>query len=152
MNKRQYFLYRGVTLIELIISIVIISIAVGGIMALFLGTTSSSADPMIRAQSLAVAQSYMDEIMMQPYSNDGVTLGRANYNEVSDYDTAGAFLAVQDQLGNPIIALSGYTVKVAVTTPGLNGVNDMKKIVLTVKHAGLKAEVPLISYRSDYGN
>ncbi|MCW8929512.1 MAG: prepilin-type N-terminal cleavage/methylation domain-containing protein [Gammaproteobacteria bacterium] len=143
-------LSQGVTLIELIISIVIITIAVSGVMALFIGTTSSSADPMVRAQQLAIAQSYMDEILMQAYSDDGPTSGRGNYNEVDDYDSSGAFQTVQDQFGRSISSLSGYTVKVDVTTPGLNGVIDMKKIVVTVRHGALNTEVPITAYRSDY--
>lgn len=142
-------LQRGVTLIELVVSIVIITIAVGGVMALFVGTTSTSADPMIRAQQLAIAQSYMDEIIMQPYTPATNISGRGNYNDVDDYDTAGSFLTVQDQYGGPV-SVSGYSVKVAVTKPGLNGITEIKKIVVTVKHDGLNAEVPITAYRSDY--
>lgn len=154
--NRKYFSSHGVTLIELIVSIVIISIAVGGIMALFLGTSSSSADPMIRAQSLAIAQSYMDEIMMQAYTTDGATAGRSNYNDVDDYNAITAGSSIADQFGNSISALSAYTIGVQVSacnpaTCGseLNSVNA-KKISVIVTHIGLGTDVPLIAYRADY--
>lgn len=149
MNSNISF-SQGVTLIELVVSIVIITIAVSGVMSLFIGTSSTSADPMIRAQQLAIAQSYLDEIIMQPYSNDGATPGRADYNEIDDYNTGGIFQAVQDQFGRTIVSLSGYSVKVDVTPSGLNGVSNIKKIIVTVRHGGLNTEVPMTAYRADY--
>ena len=162
MNKSKYFLTKGVTLIELIVSIVIITIAVGGIMALFLGTTSTSADPMIRAQSLAIAQSYMDEIMMQPYSistntsdsgtcNDGDSpekSERAKYNDLSDYHNL-SDIGAHNQNGCLIDALNAYTVDVSIVLTTLNTVVS-KKITVTVTHSGLGTVVPLIAYRTDY--
>ncbi len=146
----------GVTLIELVVSIVIISIAIVGIMMLFIGTTRTSADPMIRAQALAIAQSYMDEIMMQPYVTDGATSGRANYNEVDDYNAISAGSAIEDQFGNTIASLSAYTIAVDVSLcsaaacgSALNSVSA-KKIIVTVSNAGLGTAVPLSAYRTDY--
>lgn len=146
----------GVTLIELIISIVIISIAITGIMMLFTGTMRTSADPMVRAQALAIARSYLDEIIMQPYSGDGPTTGRANYNEVDDYNAITAGSTVMDQYGNILTALNAYRVEVKVSacTPGscdaqLSAVNA-KKIEVIVTHNGLNIQIPLTAYRTDY--
>ena len=145
----------GVTLIELVVSILIIGIAVFGVLSLFMGTTTTSADPMVRAQALAIAQSYMEEIMMQPYSNDGLTSGRANYNEVDDYNAISAGSAIEDQFGNSIAALGAYTAEVNVTSCNaacgaeLNSIGA-KKIVVTISHAGLGISIPLTAYRADY--
>ncbi len=156
MNKINNKQSAGVTLIELIISMVIISIAVTGIMMLFAATMRSSADPMIRAQALAIAQSYMDEILMQAYSADGATAGRANYNEVEDYNAIVSGSPIEDQFGNPINALSAYSIEVNVTlcNSGIcnnpfNSVNA-KKITLSVSHPALGSPVPLVAYRTDY--
>lgn len=170
--NRNYHLSKGVTLIELIVSMVIITVAVSGVMALFVGTTSSSADPMIRAQQLAIAQSYMDEIMMQPYSNDGATSGRENYNEVDDYNaiTAGGSdsacsalsCGIRNQFADIIDMdsngddLAGYAVEVnvAVCTNALCASEltniGAKKITITVTHAGLGTAIPIIAYRTNY--
>ncbi|WP_198262972.1 prepilin-type N-terminal cleavage/methylation domain-containing protein [sulfur-oxidizing endosymbiont of Gigantopelta aegis] len=148
----------GVTLIELVISIVIISIAIAGVTALFIGTSTTSADPMVRAQQLAIAKSYIDEIMMQPYENlvDGATTGRANYNEVDDYNAIIAGTAIADQYGNSISALSGYSVEVVVSLCTVSSCGNeldavsAKKIIVSISHAGLNTTIPLTAYRTDY--
>lgn len=59
---------RGATLIELVIFIVIVSVAVVGILSVMNITSSRSADPMIRKQALAIAESLMEEIQLQSYT------------------------------------------------------------------------------------
>ena len=146
---------RGVTLIELVVSIVIISIVVASIIAVFTVTTKTSADPMVRAQALAIAQSYLEEIMMQPYATDGATAGRANYNEVDDYNAITAGSVIEDQFGNTITALSAYSaeVNVALCTAACGSALNSaaaKKITVTISHSGLGIAVPLTAYRTDY--
>ena len=53
---------RGVTLIELFIFIVVVSVAVVGLLQIFARTTASSADPQLRKQALAIAEAMLDEI------------------------------------------------------------------------------------------
>ncbi len=155
MNRMSYTLCRGVTIIELVVSMVIITIAVGGVMALFLGTTRTSADPMVRAQSLAIAQSYMDEIMMQAYTPTGSASGRSNYNDVDDYNAITAGSSIEDQFGN-MIDMPGYTVAVTVVlctniicAAELSN-RAAKKITIVVSHAGLGTDIPIIAYRTNY--
>mgnify|MGYP003387114915 CR=1 FL=1 len=61
-DRRQ----RGVTLIELIVFIVIVSVGLAGILSVLNLTTRHSADPMIRKQMLAIAEGMMDEVAAQP--------------------------------------------------------------------------------------
>ena len=61
-DRRQ----RGVTLIELIVFIVIVSVGLAGILSVLNLTTRHSADPMIRKQMLAIAEGLMDEVAAQP--------------------------------------------------------------------------------------
>ena len=56
----------GTTLVELIVSIVILSISATGIMMVITQTTINSANPLIRSQATAIAQAYMEEILSQP--------------------------------------------------------------------------------------
>jgi len=146
---------QGVTLIELVISIVIIAISVMGVTSLFVTTTMSSADPMIRAQQLAIAQSYMDEIFMQAYeiSGDAATTNRADYNELDDYDTGGVFLAVQDQYGHAVVSLNSYRIAVTISNCAACGAEfntvSAKKITVEVKHNNADS-LPVIAYRTDY--
>ncbi|MDX1519116.1 MAG: prepilin-type N-terminal cleavage/methylation domain-containing protein [Gammaproteobacteria bacterium] len=71
--KKSY----GVTLIELIIAIVIISLATAGIMLLISDTTRRSGDPLLTEQASAIAQAYMEEIQTKQFcdpdwDHDGV--------------------------------------------------------------------------------
>lgn len=58
----------GLTLVELIMFIVVVGIGLAGILSVINLTTSTSADPLIRKQSLAIAESLMDEITLQPFT------------------------------------------------------------------------------------
>ncbi|MFA7300564.1 MAG: prepilin-type N-terminal cleavage/methylation domain-containing protein, partial [Sideroxydans sp.] len=66
---------RGISLIELIIFIVIISIGLTGILLVMNQTTAHSADPLIHKQAIAAAESLLEEIELQDFidQNDGVT-------------------------------------------------------------------------------
>jgi MSHA pilin protein MshD len=54
---------RGVTLIELIMFIVIVSVGIAGILSVLNVTVRHSADPMVQKQAQALAESWLDEIM-----------------------------------------------------------------------------------------
>lgn len=58
----------GLSLIELVIFIVIVSVGIAGILSVMNITTSASADPMLRKQALSIAESLMEEIQMQPFT------------------------------------------------------------------------------------
>lgn len=58
----------GISLIELVMFIVIVSVGVVGILSVMNITTKSSADPMIRKQALAIAESLLEEIELQPFT------------------------------------------------------------------------------------
>lgn len=59
---------RGVTLIEMIVFIVVISIAVAGILGVMSLTTAQSADPVRRKQALMIAESLMEEVQMASFT------------------------------------------------------------------------------------
>ena len=164
MNRPMFF-SQGVTLVELVISIVIISIAMIGVTSLFVTTTRSSADPMIRAQQLAIAQSYMDEIMMQDYmpgadfsdsgtcsSGSPVDSNRITYNDVDDYNGLSDSAAL-DQNGCAVTSLSHYSVAVTVALCSSCGTAlntaSAKKIVVNVTHDNL-GTLAITAYRTNY--
>jgi MSHA pilin protein MshD len=53
---------RGVTLVELIMFIVIISVALAGILQVMRLTTANSADPLRRKQALMIAEALLEEV------------------------------------------------------------------------------------------
>lgn len=59
---------RGLTLIELIVFIVIVSVALVGVLTVLNVTVQHSADPMVRKQALAIAEAVLEEVMLQPFT------------------------------------------------------------------------------------
>lgn len=151
MHGRQ----RGATLIELVISTLIISVAVTAVMMVIAQVSRTSADPMTRTQATAIAQAYMDEILVQALNDpDGGETGgseagetRATFDDVSDYhglaDNAGAL----DQTGVAISGLEGYNVAVSVTSVTFNGFPAKRILVQVGFDADPAFNVPLTSYR-----
>jgi len=145
----------GATLIEMVVSIVIISVSVTAVMMIVVQVGRSSADPMIRTQATAIAQAYMDEILVQSLNDpDGAESGgaetgetRATFDDVSDYhgisDTGGA----RDQRGVPIVGLEGYNVDVAVSASVIGGY-PAKRILVQVGYDGdPNLSIPIVAYR-----
>ena len=130
----------GATLVELLVSIVIVSIAASTILGVLAMTTAGSADPMIRHQAAAIAEAYLEEILLKPLNDPNGTdgeLARADFDDLDDYDglsDAGA----RDQFGSPIAGLGDYNVAVSVTpSAALAAVPlaDALRVDVTVSHA-----------------
>ena len=108
----------GVTLIEVVVSIVIIAIAVSSVLGLLASNVQRSADAMVINQGITIASANLEEISLKPFSDpDGVDgeAGRINFDDVDDYDGLFDSGAV-DQFGNAISSLDDYTVSVAVNS------------------------------------
>lgn len=58
----------GLSLIELVMFIVIVSVGLVGILMVMDTTTRNSADPMIRKQVLAIAESLLEEVQLMPFT------------------------------------------------------------------------------------
>lgn len=152
----------GFTLIETVISIVVVGIALAGFVSVFALTFARGADPLRERQALAVAEAYLEEILLRPYADPdtGATCGvpeasRAVFDDACDYDALannGCLVAPAitacDQNGNPIAGLAGYTVAVAVTAApvGPPNVNALRAAV-TVTAPGSNTPVQLVGYR-----
>lgn len=59
----------GLTLIELVIFIVIVSVAVVGILAALNLAARHSADPLPRKQALAIAEALLEEVTLMPFTD-----------------------------------------------------------------------------------
>jgi MSHA pilin protein MshD len=59
---------RGVTLIELILFIIIVGVALGGIITVMNLTTRASADPARRKQALIIAEGLLEEVELAKFS------------------------------------------------------------------------------------
>ncbi len=143
-------LQRGMTLVELVITIVIIGIAAAALFSTMASITGRSADPMLRQQSLTIAEAYLEEILLQNFmpTAQPADCGRACYNDVRDYH--GLDQSPRDPNNNVLDTLSGYRVAVAVSGPAsLNGVSALRVRVAVTDPAG--QPLMLEGYRSCYG-
>ena len=140
---------QGLTLIELIVVMIVISVAMVGVMSVINYTTRHSADPVLRHQAIAIAEAYMEEIVLKEYDNPpGGYSGtdRSRFDDVSDYN------GIEDENAynhDGELVTAGYRVEVEVDT-----VNDWhgvqaKKITVTVTSPA-NEEITLTSYRTDY--
>jgi MSHA pilin protein MshD len=66
--SRRFRLQAGLTLIELIMFIVIVGIGLAGILSVLNLTAQKSADPMVRKQMLAAAESLLEEVELMPFT------------------------------------------------------------------------------------
>jgi MSHA pilin protein MshD len=145
--------HRGVTLIEMVVAITVVAIAATTILAALGAAASRSADAMMQQQAIAVAGSYLDEIMQRwvvdPNGSPPNT-GRGSWDLVDEYNGL-VDVGAHDQFGNPIAVLAAYTVGV-VTSPSsaLAGVPAAatRRIDITVSYAG--GSVTLTGYRTNY--
>ncbi|MGB8517018.1 MAG: hypothetical protein WCD45_03925 [Gallionella sp.] len=119
-TSRQY----GGTLIELIMFIVIVSVAIVGIMLVMNQISKNSADPLIRKQAIAVAYSLLGEIELQDFiSSTGTSVA------VTQSNRASAYHIVSDYNGFSTTGI--YPVSGASVTSGLASYNASVAIVPT---------------------
>jgi MSHA pilin protein MshD len=144
-NKQQ----TGATLIELIVSIVIISNALAGVLGIINLTVLHSADPIVQQQAIAIAESYIEEITALPVVDPGgANAGgnRAIFDNVNDYNGLNDN-GVIDQDGNAIANLANYNVSIAIANRTINGLANMREITVTVQRPGT-ASISLVAYKA----
>jgi len=149
----------GFTLVELVISIVVISIALTGTLIAMQRTNASSADPMIVRQAVSVAEAYLAEILYKPYLDPNSVLcpapnagGRTEYDNICDYDALDDNGA-RDQNDAAMSGLSRYRVRVDVdpnaTLGALSGPTDVVRIDVRVTHPD-RVDFTLSGYRANF--
>lgn len=141
--------------------IVIVSVALVGILSVLNLTTMRSADPVVRKQTLAVAEAMMEEILSKNFSNPAggftpATPGnptqaeRPNFDDISDYNMTGGWTWTARSLANvgtDIPGLEAYRVSVAVAALTLSTVAG-SRISVTVTGPG--ETVTLDGFRANY--
>jgi MSHA pilin protein MshD len=144
---------RGVTLVELIVTIVVVAVAVSGVLALVSATAARSAENMQQVQAVAIAESYLNEILQKPFGVDCTACARAQKDEVGDYNGL-VDVGAHDATGAPVTNLGSYTVRVTVTNSALGAgpaVPAAQSELVTVTVAAPNGQaVGLSGYRTLY--
>jgi MSHA pilin protein MshD len=138
----------GITLVELVVTIVILSISLIGIVATLNLGVSQSANTLFELRATALAQAYLDEILSKKYDErsrnsgippcvnpalpgrgcsaslgaDGGETNRTRFDDVDDYDTLDEGLngadILRDAQGDPRSGYDNFRVQVEVRRIG----------------------------------
>jgi MSHA pilin protein MshD len=142
--------HGGFTLIELVVSITVLAIAVGGMLAAMSAVSANSANTMVSEQATAIAAAYLNEVLQKPFGAADGQVTRATLDVVDDY--AGLTdVGVHDQTGAAVPALARYTVSIRVGAGVLGGVPaaQLREVDVTVSHPS-GVTVVLSGYRTLY--
>jgi MSHA pilin protein MshD len=148
---------RGITLIELLFFIVIVSIALVGVLSVLNITAAKSSDPIVRKQAIATAEAMLEEVLLKDFSNAtclpscaaNSQADRPNYTSVDNYNGWNQ-TGIVDILASPIPGLSAYTVRVTVASAALGGVASANSKSVTVTVTGDGQTVSLTGFRMNY--
>lgn len=148
---------QGATLIELVIFIVIISLAVTGILLVMNQVTAHSADAVVRKQALAIAESLLEEIELQGVSGVNAATGSANadrtaFDNVFNYNGYTTTTGIQYMDTTAVFGLTAYNVSppvsVAYTTAAWQGIPAGQAVVINVHVTGPGGQIDLTGYRA----
>lgn len=147
---------QGISLVELILFIIIVSIALTALLSVLNITTIGSVDPLMRKQALAIAESLLEEVELQDFSNPvggvaggGVVANRGSFDDVFDHNgintTANVITGIAE--------LASYSVNITVINPaaawGTIPAIDVAQITVTVTDPSGQT-LQAVGYRVNY--
>jgi MSHA pilin protein MshD len=155
---------QGISLVELILFIIIVSVALAALVLVLNVTIKGSVDPLIHKQALAIAESLLEEVELQDFSNptggfpgtppQAIQVNRALFDDVMDYNgfaTTGIYPA--DGSGIVVTGLTNYNVRVAVVKTtvawGTIPAGEAAQITVTVTDPGGQT-LEAVGYRVNY--
>jgi len=176
--RRLALAQRGFTLIELIIFIVVVSAALAGVLSVLTQSVARSADPQLRRQALAIAESLLEEVQLMPFTfcdpddlavdtaadaagcttpevigNEGETRFAApQFDNVNDYNGFAMNAGITDITGVAVPGLGAYTANVTVQVAALGNIpaaGNALRITVTVNGPG-GTVVTLEGWRTRY--
>ncbi len=115
---------RGLTLVEVVVSLVIAGVVISTLWSAWALMGRSSADPLVARQQLAIAQSLLREIELQPLPGTATaapTAGRTGFASISDYHGL-SLSGITDVEGITVPGLQTYSASVTVQPLALAGV------------------------------
>ncbi len=145
---------QGYTLIELIITIVVLAIGVVVLGSMVSTIGGKSASPVIQTQGLYIAEAYLEEASLKSYNDpDGVAEGcavtRDLWDDIGDYGTClAAAVAPTNPQGDSIAALARYRVSMTVGAPAVVGGVNTRRLEVRVTHLDGRLDVRIAALRA----
>jgi len=141
--------HAGLTIIELIMFIVVVSVGIAGILIVLNVTVKESADPIIRKNMLSIAESLLEEIELMPFTYCDPTdanartaaspAGCATLQESMGPESGQTRLNGANQFNN----VNDYDSIVSNAANGLNPIKDVAST--TTLPAGYSATVQIVA-------
>lgn len=146
---------RGFTLLELVVTLVILGIAVAAVAGLVATLGGGSASPVLQTQALYIAEGYLEEAMLKAYNDpDGVDEGsganRELWDDVGDYARLATAAAPTDASGVAIAGLSRYRVTMDVGNPATVGGATTRRVEVQVTHVDGGFDLRLAALKAAY--
>jgi len=153
-RKRQ----SGISLIELIMFIVIVSVSLAGLVLVLNVAGKGAIDPLFHKQALAAAESLLEEIELQNYTKPTggfagpyTQANRNQFDSITDYNgfaTTGVYPASGV---TQVPGLESYNVSVAVANAALGSISSGSAVLITVTVTEPNGQsVSASGYRADY--
>lgn len=166
--------FQGFTLIEMTIFIVVVSIALTGVLALYQQASARSGDAIVAKQALEAGYALLEEIQSMPFTYCDVSdpaaaeavssaacsvpqglsprAGKARGSLTAPFDNVGDYggysqTGVTDINGLAAPGLEAYSISVALTQPALSGVPAQSVIRIDVTVAGPYGQQLMTGYR-----
>ncbi len=166
---------KGFTLMETIISIIIVAVAVVGILSVIYNVTQKGINPVMELKACELGQAMLDEIMLKRWDEDtplggghidvalaniGTETGETNredFDDVDDYDGYSDGTSnepLKDEAGNVLTGFTGFSRSVTVTfekptgAPAGIDTNNYKKITVKVT-LPTGEEINFVSYKTN---
>jgi MSHA pilin protein MshD len=147
--------YRGFTLLELVVTLVLLAVAALAISGLVAQIGGSSASPVLQTQALYLAEGYLEEAMLKAYVDpdsdvEGCAASRDLWDDIGDYACLDVPASPTDSAGVAMPGLSRYRVSMSVGDPATVGGVTTRRVEVRVTHLDGRFDVRLAALRAQY--
>ncbi|MBK8970680.1 MAG: prepilin-type N-terminal cleavage/methylation domain-containing protein [Hahellaceae bacterium] len=158
--KQAARLTRGFTLIELVVTIVILGIGVAGLASLMSQAMVRGTDAIVHTRLVSVGRAYLKEVQGKPYAEGGATStcsiqqeegNRMAFDDVDDYNGLNE-KPPRTQISTAINQYAGIRVSVSVACAGTElglSSGNLKRITVTVRDDSGPLQV-FVAYRGPH--
>jgi len=180
MPRPEPISQRGLSLIELIMFIVVVSAALAGVLRVFTQASSASADPQLQRQALSIAESLLQEVQLMPFTycdpddanvetaaNGAGCAGAAEaigpeggetrfatpqFDNVNDYNGYAMAGGILDITNAAVTGLESYSANVSVANAALGSIpaSGDALLITVTVTAPHGVQVVLTGYRTRY--
>ncbi len=147
---------RGFTLLELVVTLVILGVAFAAIAGLVATLGGGSASPVLQTQALYIAEGYLEEAMLKAYADPesdppNCAPSRDLWDDIADYgECLNSASSPTDSSGVALAGLSRYRVRMEVGDPTVVGGATTRRVEVQVTNVDGDFDVRLAALKAQY--